>query len=242
MGGRLLGLMVVLAWPYCHPERSEGSVSACSHIRRRDLARRDDRRLGMTGELGMTPAPIGPAWRWTSTPRPTSSGATPSRTPSTSRRCSPASRARCWSVPAAPHSAPRKAPPPCAKPSRRCGRDGRCSRCAGRRDSPGAAADHVKRSGTDRRPGASRHRRQQPRASRGASRPLGHRHGREHRVRRQPGRQVVIQLLVDDGVPDRGHRDNILDGRWGAEGAACGPHRDYRQICVMDYAVRYVER
>ena len=57
-----------------------------------------------------------------------------------------------------------------------------------------------------------------------------------------PARQVVIQLLVDDGVPDRGHRDNILDGRWGAEGAACGPHRDYRQICVMDYAVRYVER
>jgi len=55
-------------------------------------------------------------------------------------------------------------------------------------------------------------------------------------------RQVVIQLLVDDGVPDRGHRDNILDGRWGAEGAACGPHREYRQICVMDYAARYVER
>jgi len=57
-----------------------------------------------------------------------------------------------------------------------------------------------------------------------------------------PARQVVIQLLVDDGIPDRGHRDNILDSRWGAEGAACGPHRDYRQICVMDYAVRYVER
>jgi uncharacterized protein YkwD len=57
-----------------------------------------------------------------------------------------------------------------------------------------------------------------------------------------PARQVVIQLLVDDGVRDRGHRDNILDGRWGAEGAGCGPHRDYRQICVMDYAVRYVER
>ena len=57
-----------------------------------------------------------------------------------------------------------------------------------------------------------------------------------------PARQVVIQLLVDDGVPDRGHRNNILDGRWGAEGVGCGPHRDYRQICVMDYAVRYVER
>jgi uncharacterized protein YkwD len=57
-----------------------------------------------------------------------------------------------------------------------------------------------------------------------------------------PARDVVIQLLVDDGVPDRGHRNNILDGAWGVEGVACGPHRDYRQICVMDYSVRYVER
>jgi uncharacterized protein YkwD len=57
-----------------------------------------------------------------------------------------------------------------------------------------------------------------------------------------PARQVVIQLLVDDGVPGRGHRDNLLDPRWGAEGVACGPHRQYRQICVMNYAIRYVER
>jgi uncharacterized protein YkwD len=56
-----------------------------------------------------------------------------------------------------------------------------------------------------------------------------------------PARQVVIQLLVDDGVSDRGHRDNILDPQWAVEGVACGPHRDYRQICVMDYAVNYVE-
>jgi uncharacterized protein YkwD len=57
-----------------------------------------------------------------------------------------------------------------------------------------------------------------------------------------PARQVVIQLLVDDGVPDRGHRDNILDPRWKVEGVACGPHRQYGQICVMNYAVSYLER
>ncbi|MGH7579733.1 MAG: CAP domain-containing protein, partial [Gemmatimonadales bacterium] len=55
-------------------------------------------------------------------------------------------------------------------------------------------------------------------------------------------REVVIQLLVDDGVPDRGHRNNLLDPTWGAEGVACGPHRHYQQMCVMDYAVKYVER
>ncbi len=57
-----------------------------------------------------------------------------------------------------------------------------------------------------------------------------------------PARDVVIQLLVDDGVPDRGHRDNLLDPNWGVAGIACGAHRIYRQMCVMDYAVDYVER
>jgi uncharacterized protein YkwD len=57
-----------------------------------------------------------------------------------------------------------------------------------------------------------------------------------------PAREVVIQLLIDDGVADRGHRDNMLDPRWGAAGVACGPHRRYLQMCVMEYAVTYVER
>ena len=57
-----------------------------------------------------------------------------------------------------------------------------------------------------------------------------------------PAREVVIQLLVDDGVPDRGHRSNLLDGDWGTEGVACGPHRRYGQMCVMDFAVKYAER
>ena len=57
-----------------------------------------------------------------------------------------------------------------------------------------------------------------------------------------PARAVVIQLLVDDGVPDRGHRDNIMDPAWGAAGVPCGPHRRYQQMCVMDYAAKYVER
>jgi hypothetical protein len=56
-----------------------------------------------------------------------------------------------------------------------------------------------------------------------------------------PAREVVIQLLIDDGVPDRGHRNNMLDGDWSTEGIACGPHRRYGQMCVMDFAVRYAE-
>jgi uncharacterized protein YkwD len=55
-------------------------------------------------------------------------------------------------------------------------------------------------------------------------------------------RDVVLQLLVDDGVPNRGHRDALLDPEWGVSGVACGRHRDYGQMCVMDYAEGYEER
>ncbi|MGH7527996.1 MAG: CAP domain-containing protein [Gemmatimonadales bacterium] len=57
-----------------------------------------------------------------------------------------------------------------------------------------------------------------------------------------PAREVVLQLLIDDGVPDRGHRKNILESDFGVAGAACGSHAKYDQICVIEYAVRYSER
>jgi uncharacterized protein YkwD len=56
------------------------------------------------------------------------------------------------------------------------------------------------------------------------------------------GRDVVIDLLVDDGVPDRGHRRNIFDGNAHVVGIACGPHPRFRSMCVMDQAYGYVNR
>jgi uncharacterized protein YkwD len=56
-----------------------------------------------------------------------------------------------------------------------------------------------------------------------------------------PAREVVLQLLIDDDVLDRGHRQTMLDPRYGVAGAACGPHARYRQMCVIDFAVRYTE-
>ncbi len=54
------------------------------------------------------------------------------------------------------------------------------------------------------------------------------------------GEAVVIQLIVDDGVPDRGHRTNIFRSGYVSAGAACGPHRAYRYMCVIDFG--YAER
>ena len=52
-------------------------------------------------------------------------------------------------------------------------------------------------------------------------------------------RLFVIHQLVDDGIRDRGHRKNILDPRFRRIGIACGPHRKYNVVCVMDFADKF---
>jgi uncharacterized protein YkwD len=52
---------------------------------------------------------------------------------------------------------------------------------------------------------------------------------------------IVMHLLIDDGVPSRGHRNNILNQEFGTAGVGYGPHKQMRQICTIDYAGDYVE-
>jgi len=47
---------------------------------------------------------------------------------------------------------------------------------------------------------------------------------------------VVRELIIDSGVPNRGHRRNIFYDAFETAGVACGPHRDYAAMCVMDFA------
>ena len=47
---------------------------------------------------------------------------------------------------------------------------------------------------------------------------------------------VVRELIIDSGVPDRGHRRNIFYEAFGSAGVRCGPHRDYATMCVMEFA------
>jgi uncharacterized protein YkwD len=51
----------------------------------------------------------------------------------------------------------------------------------------------------------------------------------------------VLMLLVDDGVPDRGHREALLNPNYRVTGAACGYHAGYHNICVMNYADGYTD-
>jgi uncharacterized protein YkwD len=47
---------------------------------------------------------------------------------------------------------------------------------------------------------------------------------------------VVRELIIDSGVPNRGHRRNIFYETFDAAGVSCGPHRDYAAMCVIDFA------
>lgn len=51
-------------------------------------------------------------------------------------------------------------------------------------------------------------------------------------------RDVVAQLIVDDGVPGRGHRKNMLKEQLNYTGVACGYHRQYGHMCAAIYATR----
>ncbi len=55
-------------------------------------------------------------------------------------------------------------------------------------------------------------------------------------------RGVVIQLIVDDGVPGRQHRANMFNPEYRFVGVACGTHARLHDMCVMDFAARYSER
>ena len=51
--------------------------------------------------------------------------------------------------------------------------------------------------------------------------------------------QIVYNLVVDDGVRDRGHRRNIMQTMFSEAGVSVGSHPVYGVMCVIDFSGRY---
>jgi Uncharacterized protein with SCP/PR1 domains len=55
-------------------------------------------------------------------------------------------------------------------------------------------------------------------------------------------RQIIISLLIDDGVPERSHRKNVLNPCFHFVGVAFGKHPSYLTMGIIDYSGEYKNR
>lgn len=52
--------------------------------------------------------------------------------------------------------------------------------------------------------------------------------------------EIVAQLIIDDGVPERGHRDNLFNKEFKVMGCYTGDHRDFDKMTCVDFAGGFV--
>ena len=61
-----------------------------------------------------------------------------------------------------------------------------------------------------------------------------------HRV--EAAREVILAMIIDDGVKSRSHRKNVFSPTFKLFGIACGPGKDSKTLCVAEFAESFQER
>ena len=55
-------------------------------------------------------------------------------------------------------------------------------------------------------------------------------------------RDIVLNMIIDDGNKSRGHRKNIFSEDFKSIGVACGSHKNYKHVSVINFAVSYTDK
>ena len=53
--------------------------------------------------------------------------------------------------------------------------------------------------------------------------------------------EVILQQIVDDGVPNRGHRENLFNPEFRVMGCFSGPHKDFDTMSTLDFCAAFVK-
>lgn len=48
-------------------------------------------------------------------------------------------------------------------------------------------------------------------------------------------KEIIIQMIVDDGVPSRGHRLNLMSGNYEKVGIAISKHKTFQCVCAIEF-------
>lgn len=63
----------------------------------------------------------------------------------------------------------------------------------------------------------------------------GHAWGENCSYGKSTGRDIILQLLIDEGISNLGHRRNCLSSTFRSVGVGYATHTGYRYCCVMDF-------
>ena len=58
----------------------------------------------------------------------------------------------------------------------------------------------------------------------------------------ESARERILTWLIDDGFASRGHRNRLMSQNYRVAGVSCGPHPEYKAMCVVTLAGAFIDR